>query len=167
MKIIGITSYHNEPKIVLKSDSSLLVNRKPFFTPDGMRITAQRCVVLRICRLGKDIEPRFAQRYYDAVTMGVNFVCQDALLTHDWATAYAFDYSLAVGTWMGEDQTGLTDISLLMSPAEAIRRISQVMTLRQGDFVFIDTTDPCKDLQRDEILSDTINNECVLYCKIK
>ena len=64
--------------MVLKGDSSLLVNRKPFFIPDwssDVRMTP--CVVLRVSRLGKHVSARFASRYYDAVAPGLNMQAAD------------------------------------------------------------------------------------------
>ena len=80
MKIIGITYYDGSENIVLKSDSSLLVNRKPLFVPERVTdLQALPCIVLRVSRLGKCIAPRFASRYYDAVAAGVDFFAADLL----------------------------------------------------------------------------------------
>ena len=65
-----------EPVIFTKADSALLKDRKPFFVPDFMgRIDYEAELVVRICRLGKSIPQRFAHRYYDAVTLGVDETC--------------------------------------------------------------------------------------------
>ena len=65
MKIVGFTLVENEVKMVLKSDSSLMVNRKPFFIPDWSEdIRYVPCVVVRVCKLGKHIAAKFASRYY-------------------------------------------------------------------------------------------------------
>ena len=67
-----------EPVIFTKADSALLKDGKPFFVPDFMgRIDHEAEVVVRICRLGKSIPERFAHRYYDAVTLGVDFTARD------------------------------------------------------------------------------------------
>ena len=67
MKIIGVT-YGERKSLILKGDSALLVNRKPFFIPDETNNpVAFPALALRVCRLGKHIAPRFANRYYDAV----------------------------------------------------------------------------------------------------
>ena len=67
-----------EPVIFLKADSSLLKNRKPFFVPDHMgRIDYEAEIVVRICRLGKNIPERFAHRYYDALTVGIDFTARE------------------------------------------------------------------------------------------
>ena len=67
-----------EPVIFTKADSSLLKDGKPFFVPDHLgRVDYETEMVVRICRLGKSIPERFAHRYYDAVTVGIDFTARD------------------------------------------------------------------------------------------
>ena len=66
------------PVVFTKADSALLKDRKPFFVPDFMgRIDYETELVVRISRLGKGISQRFAHRYYDAVTVGIDFTARD------------------------------------------------------------------------------------------
>ncbi len=179
MKIIGITSINGTKHIVLKGDSSLLNNRKPFFMPSGedavIEICAARCLVLRISRLGKSIPTRFAYRYYDAVAPGLNFWDEKQLTAGEWTRAFCFDYSLCVGTFTPYNGDSLPDLPLMgkthgkgldglcLTPAEAIHEISNLMTIRQGDYIFID-------YEGGEIIHP-IKNQIIeeegLYCKIK
>lgn len=78
-KAMNETLLREEPPVIFtKADSSLISNHKPFFIPDDMgRIDYEGEVVVRICRLGKTIPERFAHRYYDAVTMGIDFTARD------------------------------------------------------------------------------------------
>lgn len=65
------------PVIFMKADSALLKDHKPFFVPDHLgRIEYEGELVLRICRLGKSIPRRFAHRYYDAATVGIDFTAR-------------------------------------------------------------------------------------------
>ena len=67
-----------EPVIFTKADSALLKDGKPFFIPDHLgRIEYETELVVRICRLGKTIPQRFAHRYYDAVTVGIDFTARE------------------------------------------------------------------------------------------
>ena len=67
-----------EPVIFTKADSALLKDGKPFFVPDFMgRIDYEAELVVRICRLGKTIPVQFAHRYYDAVTVGIDFTARE------------------------------------------------------------------------------------------
>ena len=67
-----------EPVMFLKPDSSLLKNNKPFFLPDfSENIHYEVEVVIKISRLGKGISAKFAHRYYDEVTLGIDITARD------------------------------------------------------------------------------------------
>lgn len=77
-KELGHTLVNKEPVIFMKPDSAILKDGKPFFIPDfSDEVHYETEVVVRICRLGKNIAPRFANRYYDAVTVGIDFTARD------------------------------------------------------------------------------------------
>lgn len=213
MKIIGFT-YHSLQQpvtevpsavapgtdavdMVLKCDSSLLNGRKPMFIPDwtnDLRYTP--AVALRICRVGKNIQPRFAGRYYDAVAPAIDFCAYDTLLSAQRAgrsdtTARAFDFSFAIGTflslqagdavagaapfplfrWSQETAAGAASeidaTGLLLSPEEAIHRASRVMTLRQGDILYIPYSLLSTQVSANDVLHAYCDTDEVLYCKIK
>lgn len=159
MKIIGLTYYNNAHHFTMKCDASLLNQRKPFFMPDWSHdIRVVPCAVVRIGRLGKCIEARFAHRYYDGIAYGLDFVAYDLLATN-YAQATAFDNSLCVGEWLPVDS------EMPVNPAaidQAISDISHIVTLRMGDLVYIDLATEALPLQAEQI----IENEH-LYCKIK
>ena len=166
MKIVGFTNIDNQVKMVLKSDSSLMVNRKPFFIPDwsqDMRYTP--CVVVRVCKLGKHVAAKFASRYYDAIAPAVNIYAEDYRLQGDHVRAWAFDGSLPVGSFQSLD--AYRPENLIMDIDEAICRVSELMIIRQGDLIFIERALPVKALVREEVLREEINGEEALYCKIK
>ena len=78
MKIIGFIYHDSGVQMVLKGDSCLLNGRKPMFLPDGTsELGVTECVILRVSRLGKEIAPKFASRYYDAVAPGADFIAMD------------------------------------------------------------------------------------------
>jgi len=162
--------------MVLKGDSCLLNGRKPFFTPEGAsEIGVTPCMILRVSRLGKEIAPKFAERYYDAVAPGADFIdmskAREAQETgRPWTEALAFDYSLAIGEWINNDEmsaTALLNDELIISPQEAIAAASKVMTIRQGDLIYIQAMQAPRLVQKEEILRVAINGEEKLYCKIK
>lgn len=165
MKIIGFIGIDGAVEMVLKGDSCLLNNRKPFFLPEqsaGIRMTP--CIVLRVSRLGKHIAPKFASRYYDAVANGVDFQ-DETLLTQArktggaWTKALTFDYSLAVGEMESRE---LRADDLLISPEEAIAEVSKVMTIRQGDLIYIQRTNGSRIVQPEDVIEAE-----GLYCKVK
>lgn len=176
MKIIGFVYHNGETEMVLKGDSCLLNGRKPFFVPDWSEaIGVTPCVILRISRLGKEIAPKFASRYYDAVAPGADFAALDILREAEkegkpWTKALAFDYSLAIGEWISNDEMSATKLlndELIISPEEAISEASKVMTMRQGDLIFIQAKQAPKPVQREQVITTVVDGEEKLYCKIK
>jgi len=160
--------------MVLKGDSCLLNGRKPFFIPEwSQEIGVTPCLILRVSRLGKEIAYKFAERYYDAVAPGEDFIALDIAREAQqagkpWTKALAFDYSLAIGEWMDKgDRLKVIGDRLLMSPEEAIEAASKVMTIRQGDLIYIQAMQAPRKVQKEEILRIEVDGEEKLYCKIK
>lgn len=168
MKIVGYTYYKGKVEMAMKSDSSLLNQRKPFFLPDwSEQIKAMPCVVVRINHLGRHIAEKFASRYYDAIALGINFRAEDLLEQGKQSEGIAFDDSLCVGNWLETGTPLGKDQQTVMPIESAIARISARMTLRTGDLIYIDTQKESCDLVPEQIISEKIANEEVLYCKIK
>lgn len=151
-----------EPVIFTKADSALLKNGKPFFVPDFMgRIDYETELVVRICRLGKGIPVQFAHRYYDAVTVGVDFTARDVQkkakdLGRPWTIAKGFDGSAVIGEWCPLTANGIQDLhfhldingetvqrgysgDMLYRVDELIAYISQYFTLKTGDLLYTGT----------------------------
>lgn len=179
MKIIGFVHSNGEGRkangeweMVLKGDSCLLNGRKPFFVPDwSQEIGVTPCMILRVSRLGKEIALKFADRYYDAIAPGEDFVAMDVLREakaagKPWTKALAFDYSLAIGEWVTGDGLRVTG-DYVLSPEEAIVEASKVMTIRQGDLIYIQSDCEPRRVQKEEVLRVEIEGEEKLYCKIK
>ena len=150
----------NEPVIFLKPDSALLKDGKPFFIPDfSNEVQYEAELVVRISRLGKNIAPRFASRYYDAVTVGIDFTACDMLRRaqqqgHPWELSKGFDASAVVGDFVPVGQ--FPDVSALnfslsvddqevqrgcasdmrFAVDELIAYVSRFMTLKIGDLLF-------------------------------
>ena len=161
--------------MVLKGDSCLLNGRKPFFMPEGAsEIGMTPCLILRVSRLGKEIALKFADRYYEAVAPGADFIALDKAREAQaqgkpWTQALAFDYSLALGEWTEVKSEGMKELmsELILSPEEAIVEASRVMTIRQGDLIYIQAKQSLRMVQKEEIIRVTIDGEDKLYCKIK
>lgn len=102
----GTLSKPERPVIFTKADSALLNNGKPFFIPDHLgRIEYETELVVRICKLGKTIPQRFAHRYYDAVTVGIDFTAREMQKKlreagQPWELAKGFDGSAVIGEWV-------------------------------------------------------------------
>lgn len=176
MKIIGFIYHDGSNEIVLKGDSCLLNGRKPLFMPEWTKeLGVTECLILRVSRLGKEIGLKFADRYYDAVAPGADFIAMDIAREAQqsgkpWTKALAFDYSLAIGEWMNNDEMSATPLlndELIISPEEAIVEASKLMTLRQGDLIYIQRRQVPRPVQKEEIIRVEIDGEEKLYCKIK
>lgn len=152
-----------EPVIFMKPDSALLKDSKPFFIPDfSKRVDYETELVVRICRLGKNIAPRFAHRYYDALTVGIDFTARDLQekLRREgkpWEISKGFDNSAVVGDFIpvsrfkdvqnldfhlnidgNKVQSGNTKDMIFMID-DLIAYISQFYTLKIGDLLFTGT----------------------------
>mgnify|MGYP003083194462 FL=1 len=150
----------DDPVIFTKADSSLLKDRKPFFIPDELgTIEYEAEIVVRICRLGKSISERFASRYYDAVTVGIDFTARDLLrkLSQQglpWDMSKSFDGAAVLGEWVSKDkfldiqrlrfhldvngetkQEGCTS-DIIYKVDEIISYISRFFTLKTGDLIY-------------------------------
>lgn len=172
MKLMGRTYYSGSSEWVIKSDSSLLNNGKPLFAPPGGDLAYLPCVVLRICRLGRGIAPKFAHRYFDACALGLD-IFRPQLLADLRAEgkagteAYAFESSLVVGAWQQTNANAFNDQNM-ENLYDAIAQISEIMTIRQGDLLFIDNKQTATPLNREDVVQvdDNQGNE-LLYCKVK
>ena len=95
-----------EPVVFMKPDSALLKDGKPFFIPEfSNEIEYEAEIVIRICKLGKSIPEKFAHRYYDAVTVGIDFTARDMQRTfrqqgNPWELCKGFDSSAAIGEFI-------------------------------------------------------------------
>ena len=147
-------------------DTALLGKKRPFFIPDfAERCEARIYLAVRVCRLGRSIDKRFAHRYYDALAVAVHFTPHpffEQLQAEGapWSMAYGFDSSLAMGDWRsfptGEcpDYTYLDLLcnGLLCAEVELedvrgqvddlLSDASQFYTLRQGDIFLLAESDP-------------------------
>lgn len=92
-----------EPVVFTKCDSALITRGRPFFIPDYTKECEYEAeLVVRICRMGRSISERFAHRYYDAVTVGVDFTARDLQRRLraeglPWDLAKGFDGSAVIG----------------------------------------------------------------------
>ena len=161
---LGHVAHSTEPVIFMKPDSALLRDGKPFFLPDFSDVVQYETeVVVRICRLGKHIAPRFASRYYDAVTVGIDFTARDLQNRFragglPWELSKGFDNSAAIGRFIPLEQLGgnvqqldfRLDIDgrevqrgctadMLFRVDDILSYVSRFMTLKMGDLLFTGT----------------------------
>ena len=174
MKIIGFIYRGEKAEMVLKGDSCLLNGRKPFFIPDWTdEVGVTDCIILRVSRLGKEIALKYANRYFDAIAPGADFIAMDKeqelqSAGRPWTSALAFDYSLAIGEFTPLNGEGVSvNGEWVMSPEEAIVAASKVMTIRQGDLIYIQAKKAPQRVEKEQVIHVEFDGEEKLYCKIK
>jgi 2-keto-4-pentenoate hydratase/2-oxohepta-3-ene-1,7-dioic acid hydratase in catechol pathway len=152
-----------EPVIFLKPDTAHLRNNLPFYIPAFSNdVHHELELVVRIDKHGKKIEERFAHKYYNELTVGVDFTARDKQSELKskglpWELAKAFDTSAAVGKMV--DKTKFTNLQnlnihllkneekvqvgntgdMLFGIDKIIHFVSQYITLKKGDFIFTGT----------------------------
>jgi len=175
-----------EPTIFMKSDTSLLKDGKPFFIPDfSSEVHYETEVVIKINRLGKNIAERFAHRYYNEVTVGIDFTARD-LQTKlrsqglPWEISKAFDSSAVTGTFIPlveagdinripfhleingtKVQTGNT-ADMLFSVDKIIAYVSRFFTLKIGDLIYTGTPAGVGEVHIDDHLQGYIGSRKLL-----
>ena len=181
-----------EPVIFTKADSALLKDHKPFFIPDwSSRVDYETEVVVRICRLGKGIPARFAHRYYDAVTVGIDFTARDMQQKArekglPWTICKGFDGSAVIGDWVPVEELNksLGDLNFHLdingqtvqqgytgdmqySVDELISYISRFFTLKTGDLLYTGTPVGVGPVHIDDHLEGWLEDRKVLNFKCK
>lgn len=180
-----------EPVIFTKADSSLLKDGKPFFVPDHLgRVDYETEMVVRICRLGKSIPERFAHRYYDAVTVGIDFTARDLQRRlrdagQPWDLCKGFDGAAAIGEWIPKEkfldiqalhfhldingktvQEGCTS-DMLFNVDRLISYISQFFTLKTGDMLYTGTPAGVGPVKIDDHLTGYLEDRKVMEFNVK
>jgi 2-keto-4-pentenoate hydratase/2-oxohepta-3-ene-1,7-dioic acid hydratase in catechol pathway len=182
-------SADRSPVIFTKADSALLKDGKPFFIPDFMgRIDYETEIVVRICKLGKSIPERFAHRYYDAITVGLDFTARDMQAKAKreglpWTICKGFDGSAIIGEWLSLDrevqsvhfrldkngttvQNGFAG-DMLFTVDALISYLSRFFTLKTGDLLFTGTPVGVGPVAVGDLLEGYIEDKKVLVCRCK
>lgn len=175
-----------EPVIFMKPESALLKDGKPFFIPDfSVQVDYETELVVRINRLGKNIAERFAHRYYDAVTVGIDFTARDLQRKYraegkPWELCKGFDNSAAIGDWIPVER--FKDIQqlnfhldidgktvqrgyagdMLFKIDQIIAYVSRFCTLKIGDLLFTGTPVGVGPVQVNNHLEGYLEDEKVL-----
>jgi 2-keto-4-pentenoate hydratase/2-oxohepta-3-ene-1,7-dioic acid hydratase in catechol pathway len=162
-KELNHTFINTEPVLFMKPDSALLKDGKPFFIPDfSSNIHYETEIVVKINKLGKSIDEKFACRYYDEITVGIDLTARDlqGKLREKglpWEISKGFDGSAVLGKYIklnkAEDiqnvdfhldidgktvQEGHTE-DMLFTVDRIIAYASQFFTMKIGDLIFTGT----------------------------
>ncbi|MBN2348215.1 MAG: fumarylacetoacetate hydrolase family protein [Bacteroidales bacterium] len=180
-----------EPIFFMKPDSAIIKNGKPFFYPDFSKdIHHELEIVLKINRLGKNIDKKFAHRYFNEIGLGIDFTARDLQQKQKeggkpWEIAKAFDGSAPLGTFIKVSrfpdihtinfslkingnpvQQGNTK-DMIFSFEDLIAYVSRFVTLKTGDLIFTGTPAGVGPVQINDRLEGFIENEKMLDFRVK
>lgn len=179
------------PVIFMKPDTAVLKDGKPFFLPDfSNEIHYETEIVIKISRLGKNISERFAYRYYDELTVGIDFTARDLQVQQKqlglpWEISKSFDNSAPIGTFVSKElfpdirdipfhldingttvQQGNTK-DMIFSVDKIIAYVSRFFTLKIGDLIFTGTPAGIGPVHIDDHLEGFVGDQKLLDFKVK
>ena len=180
-----------EPIIFLKPDSSILKNNKPFFLPGfSSMIQYEAEIVLKISKLGKGISAKYAHRYFDELTLGIDITARDIQNRHSaaglpWELSKCFDGAAPIGKFVPVSsisdmknlgfrleinkkvvQKGNTS-DMIFDFNEIIAYVSRFFTLKTGDLIFTGTPSGVGPLKKNDNLVAYLGDVVVLDFNIK
>ena len=151
-----------DPVLFLKPDTAILLKKQPFFIPEfSNEVHHEVEILVKINRIGKHIDRKFAHKYYDEIGLGIDFTARDVQAKCKekglpWEKAKAFDGSAVVGEFYPKEQFDLDNLNfqllkndtlvqdgntntMLWKVDELISYVSQYFTLKKGDIIFTGT----------------------------
>lgn len=185
------TFENEEPVLFMKPDTALLKDGKPFMLPDfSKEMHYETEIVVKVNRLGKNIAERFAYRYYDEITVGIDFTARDLQKKLKerglpWEISKSFDNSAAIGEFISKNeieeiqnvnfhldingntvQQGNTE-GMIYSIDKIISYISSFFTLKIGDLIFTGTPSGIGPVAINDHLQGYIEDRKLLDFKVK
>lgn len=181
----------DEPVIFFKPDTAILRNNEPFYYPEySQDIHHEVELILRIGREGKNIDKKFAHKYYDAIGLGIDFTARDLQAKAKakglpWTLAKGFNGSAPVSEFLPLDQfENLQDINFKLEVNGATRQqgnskmmlntfddiiayISRFITLKKGDIIFTGTPEGVGPVQIGDRLEGYVEDKKLLDFEIK
>ena len=180
-----------EPVIFLKTDTSVILKNQPFFIPSFSNdIHHEVEILVKIKKIGKFIDPKFCHKYYDEISLGIDFTARDLQSELKskglpWEKSKAFDGSALIGKWVDKStfkdvnnltfslelngnlvQKGSTSL-MLWNIDEIISYVSKYFTLKIGDVIFTGTPSGVGRVNINDQLIGKIENEEFFKLKIK
>ncbi len=178
------------PVVFLKPDSAILPKKMPFFIPPFSNdIHYEVEVLVKINKVGKHIEAKFAHKYYDEVGLGIDFTARDIQAQCKekglpWEKAKAFDGSAVIGQFYPKEQFELENLqfqliknevvvqngntnAMLWKIDELIAYVSQYFTLKKGDIIFTGTPEGVGKVEENDILVGKLQDNEAFSIKVK
>lgn len=180
-----------EPVIFMKPDSSILPNKNPFVIPAFSNdIHHEVEILVKICKVGKHIDAKFAHKYYEEIGLGIDFTARDVQNKLKekglpWEKAKAFDHSAVIGNFTSKkDYSSLENINfelksngvivqegntnlMLWKIDELISYISQYFTLKIGDIIFTGTPKGVAKVTEGDVLEGFIEGKSMFKIQIR
>lgn len=178
------------PVVFLKPDSAILPKKNPFFIPAFSNdVQYEVEVLIKINKVGKHIEAKFAHKYYDEIGLGIDFTARD-VQQHckekglPWEKAKAFDGSAVIGEFYPKEQFDLEHLkfqllknnevvqdgntnAMLWKTDELIAYVSQYFTLKKGDVIFTGTPAGVGKVSENDQLTGTIEGKQAFQIRVK
>lgn len=179
-----------EPVVFMKPDSAVLLKNNPFIIPpfsDDIHYEVE--ILVKINRIGKFIDQKFAHKYYEEIGLGIDFTARDLQRKLKekglpWEKAKAFDGSAVIGKFCKKSELDLEAIPfqllkngevvqdgnsshMLWKIDELIAYVSQFFTLKIGDIIFTGTPAGVGRVEPNDILVGTLGNEDFFRVKVK
>lgn len=180
-----------EPLFFMKPASALLLPHNPFFYPDfSHEIHYETELVIRICKPGRSIEEKFAHKYYDAITVGIDFTARDLQRRciekgQPWEIAKAFDSSAPIGEFKpintlkdpqninfgmklnGEWAQQGHSADMIFNFDRIVSHVSRFVTLKEGDYIFTGTPRGVGEVHIGDKLEMFLEDELVFWFNVK
>jgi 2-keto-4-pentenoate hydratase/2-oxohepta-3-ene-1,7-dioic acid hydratase in catechol pathway len=180
-----------EPVVFMKPDSAVLLKQHPFVIPEFSEdIHHEMELIVKINKVGKYIEPKFAHKYYDEISVGIDFTARD--LQNElkskglpWEKAKAFDGSAVIGDFLPKNQfNSLENLTfelvsnsktvqkgnsemMLWKIDELISYVSQFFTLKIGDIIFTGTPAGVAAVKPDDVLEGFLEGQKLFRIQVK
>ena len=180
-----------DPVVFIKADSAVLPKKQEFYLPPfSSNVHHEVELLVKITKVGKHIAKEFAHKYYDEVSLGIDFTArdiQDELKSKGlpWEKAKSFDGSAVIGKWVSKSNyKDLNQLSfslkknngvvqsasselMLWKIDELISYVSQFFTLKKGDVIFSGTPSGVGKVEAGDVLEGFIENESFFKVGVK
>ena len=177
------------PLFFLKPDSAIIPKRNPFFVPNfSNEIHYEVELIYKIKKVGKSIDPKFSNSYYEEIGLGIDFTARDLQQTckekgHPWEIAKAFDQSALVGEEFlkinskeninfslkknGKVVQKSNSDNMIFNIDEIISYVSKYITLKIGDLIFTGTPSGVGPVKIGDTLEGFIDEKKIFKVNIK
>ena len=181
----------DDPVIFLKPDTSVIQKKQPFFIPEfSSDIHYEVEIILKFNRVGKHIEPKFSKKYFDKISLGIDFTARDLQRKFKenglpWDIAKGFDNSAMIGDWLsvdlfddidninfrleknGEIVQKSNSSNMIWKIDQLISKASTFFTIKIGDIMFTGTPEGVGRVVENDLLEGYIDDKKVFSVRVK